>query len=136
MLEAIAAFVRNASPAVFLGVSVASGIVIFSGDSVATALGVDQFRNTYRGELGIAFLASVSMFLATSVWSLSSFIRKTIVQRSEEKRKAEVAKLKQEQRKKSLHELTPDEKAYLIPYVLDAYSADAGRIRTAFQQNR
>jgi hypothetical protein len=59
------------------------------------------------------------MFLATSVWSLSSFIRRTIVQRSEEKRKAEVAKLKLEQRKKSLHELTADEKAYLIPYVLE-----------------
>lgn len=119
MIEAFTTFARNASPPVFLGVAVASGIVIFSGENVAASLGVDQFRTAYRGELGIAFLVSVSVFVATSIWSVSAFVNKRIIQRAETKQKAENAKLREEERKRSLHELTPDEKAYLIPYVVD-----------------
>ncbi len=90
-------------PAAFL-VAIVSvlGLILFLPEEYATTLAVDGFRNEYRVYLGPAFLLTLS-FCAARVFN---FYMQGHRQRKSLKK-----------RKETLHNLTPEEKGYLIPYI-------------------
>jgi hypothetical protein len=65
--QAVTTFTKIA-PAPLLGAGIASGFIIFSSDSVAGTLGIDQFRIDNRGTLGAAFILSWAYLAAHSIW--------------------------------------------------------------------
>jgi hypothetical protein len=90
-------------PAAFL-VAIVSvlGLILFLPEEHATTLAVDGFRNEYRVYLGPAFLLTLS-FCAARVFN---FFMQGYRQRQNLKKRQE-----------ALHNLTPEEKGYLIPYI-------------------
>jgi hypothetical protein len=117
MIEPISGFLsalRQTSPVIFLGRAIATGIIIFVGDETAAKLGLDELRKGYRAQLGGLFIISISIVAAQALWRGGESIS-SLVKNIRNRRKAKVA---MELKQKQLRELTPDEKAYSAPYVL------------------
>jgi Na+-transporting methylmalonyl-CoA/oxaloacetate decarboxylase gamma subunit len=112
-LGSVLSTLRQTSPIIFFGISLASGILVFAGHDIADTMGLADFRQQYRVEIGLAFVFSVSIFFAQTLWGTGRLIR-AFGKRSLEARKAKRAL---EEKRKQLHDLTPDEKAYLQPYI-------------------
>ncbi len=93
------------APATTLAVAIACTIVIFLPETVAAQLGLVEFRTDYRGLLGWGFVLSWSSLGAALIWWLKSIIAKKFKVRKQERI-----------RQQHLHELTPEEKGYLIEY--------------------
>ena len=90
-------------PAAFL-VAIVSvlGLILFLPEEYAKTLAVDGFRNEYRVFLGPAFLLTLS-FCAARIFN---FFMQGYRQKQALKK-----------RQQALHNLTPEEKGYLIPYI-------------------
>jgi len=90
-------------PAVFL-VAIVSvlGLILFLPEETAKTLAVDGFRDKYRVYLGPAFLLTLSFCIAR----LYVFF----MQGHKEKKHLR-------QRQEMLHQLTPEEKGYLVPFI-------------------
>ena len=106
--EAIEAFVK-ATPVALLALAIASGVVLIVPDPIASALGLDKFREDNRFWIGIAFVVSCSYLLAHVIW----WGWGKAVGWYESRRVRKV-------REDCLKELTPEEKEYLIPYIRDS----------------
>lgn len=78
------------------------GLVLFLPQEIAQTLAVDEFREQYRVFLGPTFLLAISFLIAR----LCIFI----MQGQTEKKRLKA-------RQESLHQLTPEEKGYLIQYI-------------------
>lgn len=118
MFEPVATFLlalRQSSPVVFLGLAIATGISLVAPDFLLSGLGLSQLRDQYRPYLGGAFLVSSSVLAAHGLIALGRYAGTRLDKRRDE-RDAEKAL---EYRCQALHSLTPDEKAYLIPFVLE-----------------
>jgi len=102
-LTNIADYLRRIPAAFLVAMVCALGLILFLPAGAAKVLAVDKFRETYRIFLGPAFLLIVS-FLAARIFM---FCR----QKMNEKR---LLLSKQ----KTLHKLTPEEKGYLVPYII------------------
>jgi hypothetical protein len=110
-IETVSGFlvaVRQTSPRVFLAVAIATGIILFSSPEFATTLGMVKIRAEYRSQLGITFLVSLSVVAVAALYAGVGWIKAAYKTYKVTKR-----------RTRSLEELTPDEKGYLAPYVLD-----------------
>lgn len=103
------------SPAILLGSALASGLVLFSSEPFMETLGLDAFRVANKPYIGGAFVVSIALLLSHSTFQLVSFAKGIVSARTAKKRAAAAEKA----RKQKLHELTPDEKAYLVPYVVE-----------------
>jgi hypothetical protein len=117
MFETLAGFLsslRQTSPIIFLGLCIASGSILFVGDDLAKTLGLSEFRDQNRGYLVAAFIITLSILIAQGIWGSGRFLESVVKKRWENRKLKQVI----EDRKKCLHNLTPDEKAYLAPYVL------------------
>ncbi len=91
-------------PVSFLvSIAMVLGLILFSSAEIANTLSVDEFRMKYRAYLGPAFLVTVFL-LFSRLCSIGA--RKYRGWRN----------LKRTQ--KLLHQLTPEEKGYLVPYIL------------------
>jgi len=90
-------------PAVFL-VAIISvlGMILFLSEETAKILAVEGFREKYRVFLGPALLLTVSFLVARSF----TFLRQEYIKKENLKT-----------RKEALHQLTPEEKGYLVPYI-------------------
>ncbi len=90
-------------PAAFL-VAIVSvlGLILFLPEETAKTVAVDQFREKYRVYLGPAFLLTVSFLVAR----LFLFLKH-----------GHTAKQNLKARQQALHQLTPEEKGYLFPYI-------------------
>lgn len=111
MIEGLASFLasfKKVAPVPLLAISFAAGIILFSPLALARTLGIDEFRETYRGWIGGAFVLSLSYLTAHFVWWLRSII---------------IGRRKRDQAEKTrhqyLHDLTAEEKGYLAPFVFD-----------------
>ena len=105
MMEKLMAFTDyfRKIPVVFLVAIVCMlGIVLFIPEEYANILAVDGFRNEYRVFLGPVFLLTISL----SVVRVFDYFVQAHNQRQ---------KLKEMQ--KTLHNLTPEEKGYLVSYI-------------------
>jgi hypothetical protein len=84
-------------------------------DAVTSALGLTTFREENRANLGAAFVLFGSLVLAHVVWGLRHAIRALAAWLNVKKEARRV----EEAHRRHLAELTPDEKAYLLPYIKD-----------------
>ena len=104
---------KEASPQLLLGVAVASGVVLFSPDSFIASVGLSEFTAAHRSYLGGAFIGSLALLFSFIVVRAIGAAKSALAARkSKAKREAVEAA-----RRKMLHDLTPDEKAYLAPYI-------------------
>ena len=97
---------KKVAPVPLLAISFAASLIILCPNPIAEALGVDVFRITYRPWIGTALIVSVSYLMAHIFW----WLRGLFLERHTRKQTDNV-------RHKHLRDLTPDEKAYLVPYV-------------------
>ncbi len=117
MIEAFSGLLssmKQTSPVMFLGLSIATGIILFSGDSMIADLGLEKFRSNNKGYIGVIFLGSLSILLSHIAFNLVNIGRKQYKEHQSKIKKQEELK----EQEKQLYKLTPDEKAYLIPYVV------------------
>ena len=117
MIEAVSGLlssIKQTSPVIFTGLAIASGIVLFSNGDLITTIGLSDFRDANKQYIGGCFVLSSSILFAQLATGLFGFIKVLFAkwQKSRRNKKA------MESRKKDLVNLTPDEKAYLAPYVL------------------
>lgn len=93
-------------------IAITAGTILFAPPSVLSALGLTDFMLDNRGFLGLLFLLSLGTLTVLFLQSLSSLISSEraehLRERSTEQRRVEV-----------LMDLTPSEKAYLLPYIRD-----------------
>jgi Super-infection exclusion protein B len=104
---ALGTYAKQATPALF-AIALASGIALFSPEQWIKAMGIAEFRDEYRSLLGGAFLFSGCTVATRLVFASGSFLRQRFVWWRNEKRLQE-----------GLRNLTPDEKAYLLPFIKD-----------------
>lgn len=110
MWEAIGSLLttlRQSSPVVLLGISIASGAILFIPEEFAAIFGLSGFRHQYRAYIGGLLIVSSSLVLAQLFWRLCETLKSKW---DNSRRLADM--------KRSLHDLTPDEKAYLSPFIL------------------
>ncbi|MFO0806983.1 MAG: super-infection exclusion protein B [Gemmataceae bacterium] len=77
-------------------------LVLFLPNTVADIVGIADFRHDYRGWIGVCWLLAVTLTVAKGLLWTKSVIGDRLARRS---------------RELLLHELTPDEKGYLVPYI-------------------
>ena len=109
VLEAIASFLTTllkASPVLLLGISIACGTVLFIPEDLASKLAITEFRQQYRAYIGGTFILSSSIVLAQFAWLFIQSLKYKYDHR-----------ISLSNKRKRLYYLTPDEKAYLVPYV-------------------
>ena len=100
----LADYFRKIPAAFLVAISTVLGLILFLPEELAKLVAVDGFREQYRVYLGPAFLLTVS-FCAARIYMF--------FMRGYDQKKALKSK------KKSLHKLTPDEKGYLVPFVIN-----------------
>ncbi len=118
MLESIASAlsaIKQTTPALLLGIAVASLALLFLPANVTDVLGVAGLLKAYRPQIGIALIASLALLTAQGLVSASSWIKSLVVESKKKKAREKNQKLRQE----ALHKLTPDEKGYLYAYIAD-----------------
>ncbi|AOU99811.1 hypothetical protein BI364_15825 [Acidihalobacter yilgarnensis] len=103
-LTALAEYFRKVPAAFLIAVLTVLGLVLFLPDHYAKILAIDAFRSQYRVFIGPTFL----LVFAFSIARLFTYLARTYTAR----------KLLKE-RKELLHKLTPEEKGYLVPYILN-----------------
>jgi hypothetical protein len=117
MFESVAGLLtalRQTSPAIFLGIAIASGTIIFSSEDLALRLGVEDFRKQFRGYIGGTFIAAVSVLGSFLLFRTYKLVQDT----ARDYRKAAREYREKARRIEQLHNLTLDEKACLEPYIL------------------
>jgi hypothetical protein len=106
-LGGVISAIKNAGPLLYFAAFIASAALLFLPDNFIVQLGLDQFRQTYRSQAGIVFIASGSLLAAYflfAVWrvALSPWhnmrLRRSVYQK--------------------LTELTDAEKAFLGPFII------------------
>ncbi len=107
-LEIILAALNNSKHPFLIGVSIASCILLGVKDPQAQWLGVLEFRKENHTYIGVLFLFSSCILVGHLMWWLIGIIKIKIGNRK-------IILLNN----LSLQELTPEEKAYLLPYIDD-----------------
>lgn len=95
-------------PKALVGIAVATGMVVFMPDNLASSLGVNEFRTSNRGVFGWSFIASTSILTVYAMWWIGELAKSRF-----EKRRL------QKMRESQLHELTTDELCFLATYILE-----------------
>ena len=114
-LLATLAGLKQATPSLLISVAATCGLILFLDDSLLTSLGLLEIRNEHRTALGgvalicgVLFVAAIIPKIGSIITDLYNWIKRKINQ---------TAKLKNLH--KSLNQLTPNEQAYLAPYILE-----------------
>jgi hypothetical protein len=106
-------WLKQTPPVIFLGIAMASGIVLIVGDDLASTIGLAEFRKEYRAFLNGALVLSLALVVAHGLWSGGKGIVAHLKRPRARRDEGPPLEIRQEQ----LHQLTPDEKAYLAPYI-------------------
>lgn len=101
-LTKLADYFRKVPPAFLVAIVTVLGLILFLPEEVVKTLAVDEFRNIHRIWMGPTFLLAGSFLVARL---LNYLIQEYFQWRQ----------LKSMQ--KNLHQLTPEEKGYLLPYI-------------------
>ena len=111
MFEGLASLlkaIKEASIQIFAAIAVTTGFLLLAPDSFITTIGLSEILTRYRSYLGIALLSSIVIMVVRLVGWLYKRTNLHISQKHQEKLLIQ-----------SLSELTPGEKAYLLPYIAD-----------------
>jgi hypothetical protein len=98
---------RKLAPVPLLAIGIASTVMLFAPLKFVSKLGVETFREEYRSVIGGVFIVSWCYLLAHLIWWLLRKIAAKIKFRRTRKI-----------REGYLHDLTPEEKDHLTPYIL------------------
>ncbi len=112
---ALLSALRHSSPIIFLGLAIFSGTILFGADSFVHTVGLGDFKKSNVSYLGGIFIGSISILLAQFLFQLYKLAGKIVVRLN--KRRSERNKLIM--LTTELSKLTPDEKSYLVPYILN-----------------
>ena len=96
------------APHVFFGLALASGLLLFTPASLASALGLTPLLSNYRVWVGAVFLVSISVSVSAALAGLLNAFSPALRDRWNER-----------QWRKELQVLTPPEKEILSEYVRD-----------------
>ena len=108
--------IKGATPVVLLGIAIATGVGLFAGDRFMSTVGLFELRGQYRPYIGGTFLLASSLLVAQGVAGAWRMIESQIDRRRKKRRDEQaLARLNA-----SLRSLTPDEKAFLAPFILGA----------------
>ncbi|WP_281212778.1 super-infection exclusion protein B [Shewanella insulae] len=117
MIEAFSGLlssIKQTSPVIFTGLAIASGIVLFGSGELIATIGLNEFRDANKPYIGGCFVLSLSIVFAQTITGAFG-VAKALIAKWQKSRSSKKA---MESRKADLVNLTPDEKAYLAPYVL------------------
>ena len=111
---------RDASPRIFTAIAIASGALIFLPTPAIDAMGLSSVVESYRGYIGLSFLASIVFLLTDLVIWIGKQLK---AHRQTKKSKANRVKL--------IESLTAEERQYLAPYIVNGentcyYAMDDG----------
>ncbi|WCD81798.1 super-infection exclusion protein B [Pseudomonas sp. TUM22785] len=99
----LAEYFRKVPAAFLVAILSVLGLILFLPEGLAKAVAVDNFREEFRIYLGPAFLLVLSFCIARIF---------TFLMQDHKQKKAN------KELKDLLHNLTPEEKGYLIPYII------------------
>ncbi|MCW5736725.1 MAG: superinfection exclusion B family protein [Enhydrobacter sp.] len=95
---------------------VLGGGILAMPEPWAAALGLNTFRTAHRSECGLSLLAGIGIIVAVQFFDKGSLLQRALQRLREKAQRAANKRANQQQ----LHKLTPDEKAYLAPFIKDA----------------
>jgi hypothetical protein len=98
---------------IYAAVLVAASAALFLPAALLDALGLSEFRNAHRMEIGLAFLASGSLLLTHLLFAIGHLVLRPIHQRNFTRNIRE-----------TLATLTYDEKMFLRPYIHDGENSN------------
>lgn len=98
----LADYFRKVPPAFLVAITTILGLILFLPEEIVKTLAVDEFRIKYRVWIGPTFLLAV-LFLGARPYM---YLRQEYFQWRQFK-----------SMQKQLHQLTPEEKGYLLPYI-------------------
>ena len=107
--------VKQATPALLLGVALACGALLFAPASALQSLGVADLSHNYRQYVGAALLAATALLISQSLVGLFGLVKSFYAERKIKKEEAAY----EQRRLEVLTKLTPEEKAYLTPYIAE-----------------
>lgn len=145
-MDSTTGIVSKLAPHALLGTAIASGIVLFIPNEVATTMGVDSFRTEFRGYIGWAFILSLAIFVC---WLAEAFIlskkrkanaaakRKEIAEEGRKEKAEEEQAIREqlEAGQQLLHELTGEEKDFVAPYIFKDVTAQYASFQNGIAQS-
>jgi hypothetical protein len=117
MIEAFSGLlssIKQTSPVIFTGLAIACATILFGSGDLITTIGLSEFREANKPYIGAGFVLSLSIVFAQAVTGIIGLIKSAFQKWKKSKNRQKAM----EARKAELVNLTPDEKAYLAPYVL------------------
>jgi hypothetical protein len=117
MIEALSGLlgsIKQTSPVIFTGLAIACGIILFGSGDLITTIGLTEFRDANKPYIGGCFVLSLSIVFVQAVTGIIGLVKSVFQKWKKEKDRKLLIKAKHAE----LARLTPDEKAYLVPYVL------------------
>lgn len=116
-ISSIFASFKKIAPIPLLALGIASGFILFAPSKVIVVLGIELLRNSGQGVLGGVFVFSWAYLLAHLIGKIYGLI-------SDQNNKRKTNKM----RIGYLQELTPQEKGYLTPYIVQGKNTVKFRI--------
>ena len=105
-VAAIIAAVLKVGVPIYVAALIATSLLLFLPNSIPHQIGIDELRESYRGYLGVAFVAAISLLAATGL----SLAFSAISHRFDEQRV-------RRRSLRTLRVLTVDEKRFLRPFI-------------------
>lgn len=107
-ISPLVATLEKTSIVLLLAVSIALSLFLFLPESIGQHLGLKEARDTIRPFAGLAWLVSISLFIARIIaWTLTFFRSRRASAKAHKKRL------------ETLKRLTAEEKGYLAAFILD-----------------
>jgi hypothetical protein len=111
MLESIGPLItaiKNAGPRLYAAALISSLLLLFLPNSILAEIGLLNFRQTHRLELGVTLLASITLLSVHSLFAIAPFVQN---QWKSWRWHSEI--------RKALADLTDAEKVFLRSYIID-----------------
>lgn len=118
MLETISGVfssLRQSTPALLAGIALSCAVLLFAPEALVSTLGLLELRESYRPYLGVGLILSGSVLVAHGVAKLGAAAKNVISRWQKQRQQGK----RIEAGKRAMASLTADEKAYLVPYILD-----------------
>jgi len=103
----IAAVLRVGVP-IYVAALITSALLLFLPDSTVQQIGISEFRELWRGYIGIIFIASIALLASSGISAISQSVGNRLDNRRLQRLTLETLRM-----------LTKDEKMFLRPFIID-----------------